>query len=699
MMKLSVVIVNYNVKAFLERALSSIVTALEGIPSEVFVVDNDSTDGSNQMVRERFPDVHLIANNENVGFAKANNQALRQARGEIVCLINPDTLVQEDTFRTCLDYLDENPKVGAVGCKILNSDGTLQLSCRRSFPGPWVSLTKMLGLSKLFPKSKLFGRYNLTYLDPDEPAEVEALSGSFMVVRKETVDQVGLLDEDFFMYGEDLDWCYRIGLAGWKIMYLPQTQIIHYKGQSAKKAPFDSLRVFFGAMHLFVQKHFKKGWSVVPQWLLTLGIGIWGTVSFLTKILSRWLAPLLDAGFLQLGLLIAIFIRFGNFDYWTRYHVVNVIYTLVWIGCLFILGNYRKGLTRTSKVLGGVAAGLILNTSITFFFPQYAFSRQVIITAGVLDAALLIGWRVAMALTSRVNRIPLLGRLGNKLTHRRALIVGSATAGKRILEKLTPHIEAGYDIVGFLGLAEQDLNLSMNGKMPVLGTLDDLDRIAPIHQVHEVIFSHEAVESGRILGVVAREEYRDINFKMMPRDEDLLIGRTSIDVLGDIPLVDFNYRIHSGPNRFLKRTMDLSAVFVSLPIWTLIWIGLRLNPAIRWHRKLISDGMGKSLGLLKPVHQSKKMSKRIAGIPLFWDILTGRMSLVGTEILPYNESLPVKGYKPGLTGLVQVNRHRDLSNEDRDAYSQYYLRNYSIFLDIEILWKAFFTSKHKMNNR
>ena len=213
----SVVIVNYNVRDFLHHAIISLTKALKGVSSEILVVDNASDDGSVDMVKKAFPRVRMFASPVNLGFAKGNNVALRHARGEYILLINPDTLVQEDTIRTMIGFFEAHPGVGLAGCKILNPDGSFQLPCRRSFPRPWVAFTKMTGLSRLFPHSRLFGRYNLTYLSPDETYEIDAVSGSYMMIRKAVYDEVGGLDEDFFMYGEDLDWCYRIQKSGWKI--------------------------------------------------------------------------------------------------------------------------------------------------------------------------------------------------------------------------------------------------------------------------------------------------------------------------------------------------------------------------------------------------------------------------------------------------------------------------------------------------
>ncbi|MGD9380553.1 MAG: glycosyltransferase family 2 protein, partial [candidate division WOR-3 bacterium] len=253
---LSVVIVNYNVKAFLEQCLIAIDRARGALNIEIFVVDNASVDGSQAMVKKRFPHVKLIENNQNVGFSTANNQAMKNARGEYILILNPDTLIQEDTLSVLRKHLDENPKSGAIGCKLLNPDGSYQINSRRSFPTPWVAFSRIVGLSKIFPKSRLFGQYNLTYLDPDIESEVDVLSGSLMMLRREALEQVGYFDEEYFMYGEDIDLSYRIKKAGWQIFYTPATQAIHYKGESTKKSEFSAITRFYSTMLIFIRKHF-----------------------------------------------------------------------------------------------------------------------------------------------------------------------------------------------------------------------------------------------------------------------------------------------------------------------------------------------------------------------------------------------------------------------------------------------------------
>ncbi len=257
-MKLSVVIVNYNVEHFLEQCLLSVRKASKSVDMEVFVVDNISIDGSVEMVRQKFPEVILIANQDNVGFSKANNQAMRIAKGEYVLLLNPDTVVEEDTFIKVVDFMDAHPQAGGLGVKMIDGKGKFLPESKRGLPTPAVAFYKIFGLASLFPKSKKFGRYHLGFLDKEETNEIEILSGAFMLMRKETLDKVGLLDEAFFMYGEDIDLSYRIILGGYKNYYFPETKIIHYKGESTKKSSVNYVFVFYNAMIIFAKKHFSE---------------------------------------------------------------------------------------------------------------------------------------------------------------------------------------------------------------------------------------------------------------------------------------------------------------------------------------------------------------------------------------------------------------------------------------------------------
>jgi len=282
---LSIVIVNYNTEALLRSCLESVYAGADGTTTDIWVVDNHSCDNSVPMLRSSFPFVNVIANSENVGFSRANNAAISQGRSDYILLLNPDTLVIDDAIERMVTFLDEHPKVGIAGCKVLNRDGTLQLACRRSIPTPKVAFYRLTGLSRLFPQSKLIAKYNMTYESPDRMHEVDAVSGAFLMIRRKVVEEIGLLDERFFMYGEELDWCLRAKRAGWTVAYHPEARIIHYKGESTKynsrKAAFE----FYRAMYLFYRKHYAKTTPLWLHWLVMAGIILRGGTAMVQAVL------------------------------------------------------------------------------------------------------------------------------------------------------------------------------------------------------------------------------------------------------------------------------------------------------------------------------------------------------------------------------------------------------------------------------
>ncbi len=254
-MKLSIIIVNYNVKYYLEQCLTSVERAFAGIEGEVTVVDNHSSDGSLAYLKPRFPHVTFIESNHNLGFARANNIAIRQSRGEYVLMLNPDTIVGEQTLKEVIAFMDSHPKAGAAGVQMLKANGEKANESRRGLPTPMTAFYKMTGLCARYPRHKRLGHYYMGYLPWDEPGQIEVISGAFLMVRKSVLDKVGLLDEDYFMYGEDIDLSYRILKGGYENWYVP-ARILHYKGESTQKSSFRYVHVFYEAMLIFIRKHY-----------------------------------------------------------------------------------------------------------------------------------------------------------------------------------------------------------------------------------------------------------------------------------------------------------------------------------------------------------------------------------------------------------------------------------------------------------
>ncbi|MBI1804272.1 MAG: glycosyltransferase [Ignavibacteriae bacterium] len=661
-MQLSVIIINYNVRAFLESALVAVRKAMSGLEGEIFVVDNNSDDGSVEMVRHKFPDVHLIVNERNLGFAAANNIALRRCTGKYILLLNPDTLVQEDTFRVVADFMDKHPEVGLAGCKILNPDGTLQLPCRRSFPTPWVAFTKIIGLSALFPRSSLFGKYNLTYCSPDQSYEVDAVSGSFMFLRHETYQAVGGLDEQFFMYGEDLDWCYRIKSAGRKVYYVHSTQIIHYKGQSARRSDIDEIKLFYQAMRVFVEKHFQYGF--VFDVIIRFGIALRQLVAFIAKIAKPLRATALDFLLINLSWILGEWIWFGKIFRFPAYAYPALI-TVPWLvlaSVMYWSGVYSTRKLSISRAATSVIIGYVVLSALTFFFKQYGFSRMVVLISGSVNFVLLPGWRLV---ARAVLRSPEHRR--KSLFGRRTIIVGTNISGQEVLRKLRARIDDGYEVVGFIDNDRKRVGEKMAG-VEILGSIDNIGKVIEEQRASEVIFSTDTLSYTDILSVISRSRNRSVNYRLVPSSLEVIIGKTHIDELEDMPLVEIEYNINRFTNRFAKRVVDIAG---SLVLMTFAY------PIIALEKRT-----GSTIGSL---------GQKILLVP---KVLKGETSLVGPPMYSHdatkNGSVESSLYlgKQGLTGLVQVNYRDDLQPEEIEKYNLYYAKNQSLLLDLEILIKS-----------
>src|SRR6185369_11480141 len=300
-MKLSVIIVNYNVKHFLELCLRSVQKAITGISAEIIVVDNCSADNSIDYLQPKFPAVQFIVNDENLGFAKGCNIGLRSAKGEFVLFLNPDTFVPEDCFQKCISFLESHADAGALGIKMLDGRGKFLKESKRSIPSPMTSLYKLFGLSILFPRSKVFSKYHLGDLSEHENNEVDVLAGAFMMIKKEVLDKTGGFDEIFFMYGEDVDLSYRIQQAGYKNYYFSESNILHFKGESTRKGTMNYVRMFYKAMSIFVRKHYGGSRAGIFNALIHAAIWIRAGFTAIGSFIRRIGLPLIDAALILLS--------------------------------------------------------------------------------------------------------------------------------------------------------------------------------------------------------------------------------------------------------------------------------------------------------------------------------------------------------------------------------------------------------------
>ncbi|MEO6719922.1 MAG: glycosyltransferase family 2 protein [Ferruginibacter sp.] len=289
-MQLSIIIVNYNVKYFLEQCLYSLLEACKNIDAEIFVVDNNSSDGSKEFFKDRFPQVAFTWNDDNIGFGKANNLALAKAAAEYVLFLNPDTILPEDCLEKSIAFFRSKSVIGALGVKMIDGSGVYLKESKRGFPDPFTSMCKLTGLTALFPHSKFFAKYYLGHLPESKNHEVDVLAGAFMMISMEALDKSGPFDEKFFMYGEDVDLSYRIQQAGFKNYYFSETTIIHFKGESTKKGSLHYVRAFYGAMIVFVNKHYGNGVAIIYNILIKFAIWLKSIMAGAGH-LVKWLMP------------------------------------------------------------------------------------------------------------------------------------------------------------------------------------------------------------------------------------------------------------------------------------------------------------------------------------------------------------------------------------------------------------------------
>lgn len=544
-MKLSIVIVNYNVKAFLEQCLRSVFEALRGLEGEVFVVDNQSTDGSVEMVRQCFPAVHVVANQTNVGFSRANNQAIRMCRGEYVLLLNPDTVVGEDVFHKVAAFMDANPKAGGLGVKMIDGTGRFLPESKRGLPTPTVAFYKIMGLARLFPRSRIFGRYHLGHLPENEAAPIEILSGACMFLRRSVLDQVGLLDESFFMYGEDIDLSYRIRLGGHENWYFPEARIIHYKGESTKKSSVNYVFVFYNAMVIFARKHFARRGPQLFSYIIRGAIYLSAAAAIVVRFLRGALMPLLDLAVVFGGLLLmpALGLPAPGLAGAAGAACMTV-------ACLGIFGAYDVP-RRPGHVAAGIAVSIAALLILSHRAGPWAWQAAPLLAAlGLVMAAMrmLPGW-VGM----RRGAAALEGRS-------RVLAIGSAEEARRALGLLW---QTHYGLGKALAL---DAGVMAGGEGASI-----MDRMAREEGLHEVVFCARDLRMQQIIHVLERLRSTKVVFKISQPGATFIIGPGATESLQDL-LVLRDHAVNSPAALRRRRFLDIGlsiAFLATLPL--VIW--------------------------------------------------------------------------------------------------------------------------------
>ena len=651
-MKLSVIIVNYNVKVFLEQALFSVKNACKNIEAEVFVVDNKSSDDSVAMVKKKFPGVILIVNDQNVGFSKANNQAIRLAKGEYVLLLNPDTLVAEDTFEKCIAFMENDKTIGALGVKMIDGTGTFLPESKRALPTPWVSFCKIFGLSALLPQSALFARYHLGFLSKEENHTVDVLSGAYMFMRKEAIEKAGLLDESFFMYGEDIDLSYRILKAGYKNYYFAETTIIHYKGESTKKGSLNYVRAFYEAMIIYANKHFSESKAGLYSTIINLAIYVKAIFSIGTNLFKVGWMPVFDfiLSFAGIYLIKEIWENkiMHNDNYYddSFLYIFIPLYLIVWLLSAFLLGAYDKPI-KSINIIKGIGFGTLILTAAFGLLPnEYRFSRAIILIGAL--------WMVFALFLNRllyqsINRNESVFKDDDE--HKIA-IVGYGEEAKRVLTLLN---ETGvpFSFAGFVSVMPTQTIIDNNS---YLCDFEKIEQICELLKIDEIVFCNKSISAKNIIQFMGKN-MASISYKTIPDDGNNIIGSNSKNTAGDVYAIDVNLKIGRPSERRNKRVLDLFlslSFLVFLPFYFLVF------------------------------------SKREAVLKNLFYVLLGKKTWVGyildNELSPYR--LPK--LKEGILNPLDefITSKSNLPTAILHKINLQYAKDYSVYNDLMIIYKS-----------
>ena len=637
MLDISIVIVSYNVKYFLRQCLQSIYQSDFDGQFEIIVVDNNSLDDSVQMVEQEFEKVRVIKNDENLGFSKANNAGFSAANGKYILILNPDTLISEQTLKKCFDFCESNENIGALGVKMYDGSGQYLPESKRGFPTPLQSLYKISGISKLFNRSAYINGYYLGHLPEDQINEVDVLTGAFMFCNARILKTLGGFDEDYFMYGEDIELCYQIKNEGYKLVYFPESSIVHFKGESTKKSSLDFVKNFYGAMGIYAKKrHGSQGWA----WnlILQLSIIFSGIAAILKSLLGKLLLPILDIGLLFVGLkgLMTLWAKvyFEDISYYEHINSWLIVIIASLVICLFyIFGLYDKKYRIKQHAYASLFAFFIGMTIYSLLPLEWRFSRLVLSMFLMLVPFLLY---ISRKIYNRIRY-----NNGSLDVHEslRVGIIGSNESFekvKSIIELFSPKAKV-----------YKGINLNTEDRRD---EFKELENFTKSRNLNQIIFCTKDVSSEIIFSAMARLD-NAITFKIANNENTSLLGSDSKNKLGAWYTLDIDFKISQDFHRRTKRGIDLLACFLFILLAPIILI----------------------FG-----HQSLLIYSNIL------KVLFGQKTWIGY----ISEDGQIKGLpllRPSVFELDKYSQKNKLSSENDHDKNIYYARNYSIWLEMEYL--------------
>lgn len=634
MLDLSIIIVNYNVQHFVEQTLLSVKRAVEGVSAEVIVVDNNSKDGSVQLIQEKFPWVKLIANKVNGGFSKANNQGIEISEGKYCLLLNPDTVVEEDTFSKIIQFMNDHDDCGGMGVKMIDGSGHFLPESKRSLPTPNVAFYKMFGLSSIFKQSKKFGKYHLSYLSKDETNEVEILAGAYMVLRKSVLDKIGLLDETFFMYGEDIDLSYRIIKAGYKNYYFADTKCIHYKGESTKKKDLNYIRVFYNAMVIFSNKHFTGRRDKLFSSILKLAIYFRAFIALINSYIGNIIPPIIDFSILYGGL-------FYITDYWEKNHryieggeypsiflsTVIPIYIILWILGIYFSGGYDRPYRIIKSIRGVIIGTIILSIAYSFLNEDLRFSRAIILLGA--------GWAIfGTSLYRMFIQFIQTGSLRfDYKQQKKVAILGE----EHEIQKTLKILSDTNTTINFIG----QITDNKESEYPILGQTDEIEKIIETFELDEIMFCTGNYSYKSCIQNIENLAGK-IDFKIVPDGAQSIIGsNNSSKSSGELYNIEMQLAINNPANKRNKRVLDILLAITFIPLFPILLI---FNPPVQLIQNMFLVLFGKKSWVGLDNIKAKDLQIQIPKLKDGCLSPSTNLDLYSTKNIPHLNFLYLKDY-------------------------------------------------------
>ncbi len=642
-MLVSIIIVNYNVKYFLEQCLCAVVKAIDGLSAEVFVVDNNSTDGSIAYLEPKFPAIHFIANTQNEGFAKANNKALQYCNGDYILYLNPDTIIGEDCIVSCINFYEKQVDCGGLGIRMIDGSGNFLPESKRAFPSLSASFFKLAGLANIFPNSKIFNQYALGHLDEYKNHEVSVLAGAFFMSKRSIIEACKGFDEIFFMYGEDVDLSYRIKKLGYKNYYFSEISIIHFKGESLKKGSLNHVKLFYGAMIIFVQKHYGEGKGKLLANIINIAIHLRAILSFTKQIIRKFGLQLLDAIiiFSSLVLLKKLWIYYGrNNNPFAQESTTPIIifFTLIYLVAAAVSGMYDK-LYKPLKVLMASITGIIVMLAAYSLLPESdRFSRGVVVFGGLMAGLMVTIFRWLLI------TLKLIDNQADEIKGQQTVVVGSV-----------PEFDQVASIFKQAGLQERLLGrIALNGDTEnAIGNIHQLYMLIISMKIKEVVFCEGYLTYHQIIQKIQTLPH-NISYRFIGNNTASIVGSDSKATTGETYTAEGFYQINEPYHKRMKRIVDLlfaTGIIITFPVQFIL------------------------------------IKNSLTAIKNAFYILFGKYSWVGyTTIEP---SLP--SIKPNIITCygLPLNTAHPLNNEALHQLNNLYAKNYDCWQDVTLIFKNY----------